>query len=329
MLNKRLGIDLGTSRTRIYLEGKGIVVDEPTVVAVNDVNGQILAIGERAKQMLGRTPIGVSALKPMVAGAVSDYHATESLISYFLHKILGPFLFIKPDVMISTPIGTTQVEKRALVDAALSAGAKTAYLIEQPIATAIGAKIPIADTTGCMVVTIGAGITEAAVISNGGIVASGSFKTGGDRIDKAISSYLRKKHNLAVGQNTAEKIKLELYNRCASMGVDGQDVVTSLPKTLNITFDEISVVVEKILQEIIICIKHVFETTPPELSADIINRGIIISGGTANLKNLNKLIMQATGVSCHVAQNSDTCTALGCGIVMENIEEFERLIIKK
>lgn len=336
MLHKRLGIDLGTSRSRVYLEGRGMVLDEPTVVAGDDATGAIIAIGEKARGMLGRTPVGISSLRPLENGAVCDYHATEAILAYFLRRVLGTFLFIKPEVMIATPIATTQVERRALVDAALAAGAKTCFLIEQPLAAAIGAKIPVASACGTMVINLGAGCCEAIVISGGGIVSSGSVKTGGEKLDKLITSYLMKKHNLKVGVVTAEKIKNKLLAALPEtvaalppMEVDGQDVVSSLPKTVLVTADEISSVGTKILQEIILCIKKVFENTLPELSADILNHGIVATGGLSAMRNLNKLIMQATGVACHVAPNPDTCCVLGCGIVMENLEDFERLIAKK
>jgi rod shape-determining protein MreB len=336
MLHKRLGIDLGTSRSRVYLEGRGIVLDEPTMVAADDATGNIIAIGEKAQALLGRTPSGISSLKPLENGAICDYHATEAILAYFLRRVLGTFLFIRPEVMISTPLGTTQVERRALVDAAFTAGAKTAYLIEQPLAAAIGAKIPVASAIGSMVINLGAGCSEGIVISAGGIVSSGSIKTGGGKLDKLITSYLMKKHNLKVGEVTAEKIKNKLVaaipdtlGNTPPMEVDGQDVVSSLPRTVLVTTDEISPVATKILQEIILCIKKVFESTPPELSADILNHGIVATGGLSSMRNLNKLIMQATGVACHVAPNPDTCCALGCGIVMENVEEFERLVVRK
>lgn len=330
MLNKRLALDLGTSMSRIILEGHGIIADEPTVVAVSQKTNKVLAIGEQAKQMIGRSGDDILAIRPLENGAISDYHTTEILIAHLFRKALGSFFLFKPEVMIATPISTTQVEKRTLIDAAISAGARQAYLIEQPLAAAIGAKISLASPTGSMMVSIGAGCEEAIVISSGGIIASSSHKFGSEKIDKTIVLYLKKKHNLVIGENTAEKIKQKLVNATLEniveneqMEVNGQDAASGMPKTIVIKEEEISLAVSKNTQEIITCIKKVFENTPPELSADIIDKGIMLSGGGSKLKNLNKLIMQATGLSCHVAQNPELCTVLGCSQALENLEEYE------
>jgi rod shape-determining protein MreB len=336
--SKRIGIDLGTANTLVYLVGEGIVLNEPTVVAVTAEDNRVVAVGKEAKDMLGRTPGNVVAMRPLRDGVIADYSITEAMLSYFIDKACGQSRFFKPEVMVCIPSGVTQVERRAVLDAAMSAGAKVAYLIDEPLAAAIGAKIPIAQPAGHMIVNIGGGSTESAVISLGGVVVHSSVRVAGNKIDEAISSYIRRKFNLLIGETTAEDIKIVLGNAVIEKGVKdeketmeirGRDTITGLPRS--ITLDELQVneAIKPTLMDIIGGAKEVLEQCPPELASDIIDKGIVMSGGTSLLRNLDKLMTATTGVPCHVAEDALLCVVKGTGVAMENIELYKRSIAKK
>jgi len=335
---KRIGIDLGTANTLVYLVGQGIVLNEPTVVAVTAEENRVVAVGREAKEMLGRTPGNIVALRPLRDGVIADYTITEAMLSYFIDKAIGKSRFFKPEVMVCIPSGVTQVERRAVLDATMAAGAKIAYLIEESLAAAIGAKIPIAQPAGHMVVDTGGGSTECAVISLGGVVAHNSVRAGGDKIDEAIASYTKKKFNLLVGERTAEEIKIIIGNAYieddktktpAKMEIRGRDSVTGLPRTIELTEVQINEAIYPVLTRIVDVVKSVLEQTPPELAADIIDKGVVMSGGTALIKNFDKLMTKLTGVPCHVAEDPLLCVAKGTGVALENIELYKRSISKK
>jgi rod shape-determining protein MreB len=342
---KRIGIDLGTANTLVYVVGKGIVLNEPTVVAVTAEENRVVAVGREAKEMLGRTPGNITALRPLRNGVVADYTITEAMLSYFIDKVCGRARFLKPEVMVCIPSGVTQVERRAVLDATMSAGAKVAYLIDEPLAAAIGARIPIAQAAGHMIVNIGGGSTESAVISLGGVVVHSSVRVAGNKVDEAITSYVKKKFNLLIGETTAEMIKIEIGNAVVregsketketqetkgkSMEVRGRDNITGLPRT--IILDELLVneAIKPVLMEIVKGVKEVLEQCPPELASDIIDKGIVMSGGTSLLTNFDKLMTDQTGVPCHVAEDALLCVAKGTGVAMENIELYKRSINKR
>jgi rod shape-determining protein MreB and related proteins len=333
---KRIGIDLGTANTLVYVVGEGIVLNEPTVVAVTAEENRVVAVGHEAKEMLGRTPGNVTALRPLRDGVIADYTITEAMLSYFIDKVCGRARFFKPEVMVCIPSGVTQVERRAVLDATMSAGAKIAYLIDEPLAAAIGAKIPIAQAAGHMIVNIGGGSTESAVISLGGVVVHSSVRVAGNKIDEAIASYTKKKFNLLIGETTAETIKIEIGNAVVpakqnqkSMEVRGRDNITGLPRTVVMDEEQVNEAIKPILMEIIKGVKEVLEQCPPELASDIIDKGIVMSGGSSLLTNFDKLMTEMTGVPCHVAEDALLCVARGTGVAMENIELYKRSINKK
>lgn len=335
---KRIGIDLGTANTLVYLVGQGIVLNEPTVVAVTAEDNRVVAVGHEAKEMLGRTPGNVVALRPLRDGVIADYSITEAMLSYFIDKACGTSRFIKPEVMVCIPSGVTQVERRAVLDATMAAGAKTAYLIDEPLAAAIGAKIPIAQPAGHMIVNIGGGSTESAVISLGGVVVHSSVRVAGNKVDEAIAQYIRRKFNLLIGETTAEMIKIDMANATATKDTDkagksveirGRDAITGLPRTIELTEIQVGEAIQTTLLDIINGPKEVLEQCPPELAADIIDKGIVMSGGTSLLKNLDKLMTRVTGVPCHVAEDALLCVVRGTGVAMENIELYKRSISRK
>ncbi len=341
--SKRIGIDLGTANTLVYLTGEGIVLNEPTVVAVTAEDNRVVAVGSEAKEMLGRTPGNVIAMRPLRDGVIADYTITESMLSYFIDKACGKARFFKPEVMVCIPSGVTQVERRAVLDAAMTAGARVAYLIDEPLAAAIGAKIPIAQPAGHMIVNIGGGSTESAVISLGGVVVHSSVRVAGNKLDEAIATYIRKKFNLLVGETTAEQIKISIGNafieeekgtnkhqtNLKKMEIRGRDNVTGLPRTIEVDEVQINEAIKSVLNEIINGVKLVLEQCPPELAADVIDKGIVLSGGTSLLTNLDKLMTHATGVPCHVAEDALLCVVKGTGVAMENIELYKRSINRK
>jgi rod shape-determining protein MreB and related proteins len=350
MFTKRLGIDLGTANSVVWLAGKGVVLNEPTVVAVSTEEGEVVAVGNDAKEMLGRTPGSIKAMRPLRDGVIADYRITESMLRYFIDRVVGRSRLFKPEIMICVPSGVTQVERRAVLDATLSAGAKVAYLIEEPLAAAIGAKIPIAQASGHMIVDIGGGSTEVAVISLGGIVSHKSLRIAGNKLDEAIASYLKKRYGIIIGERTAESIKLtlgdalmpdELANLVAqapkkkqpeavySMEVRGRDAVNGLPKMIELVGEEVTKALSPLLYQIVGAVKSVLEDTPPELAADIIDKGIVMAGGTSTLRNFDKLLTRETGVVCHVAEDALLCVVRGTGIAIENIELYKRGISRK
>lgn len=336
---KRIGIDLGTANTLVYVVGEGIVLNEPTVVAVTAEENRVVAVGREAKEMLGRTPGNVTALRPLRDGVVADYTITEAMLAYFIDKVCGKARFIKPEVMVCIPSGVTQVERRAVLDATMSAGAKVAYLIDEPLAAAIGAKIPIAQAAGHMIVNIGGGSTESAVISLGGVVVHSSVRVAGNKIDESIASYVKKKFNLLIGETTAETIKIQIGNATPpegdakkdikSMEVRGRDTITGLPRTVILDEVQVNEAIKPALLEIVKGVKEVLEQCPPELASDIIDKGIVMSGGTSLLTNFDKLMTHMTGVPCHIAEDALLCVARGTGVAMENIELYKRSINRK
>lgn len=334
MMRKRIAIDLGTANTVVWLVGEGIIANEPSVVAVSSEDGRVVAVGEDAKKMLGRTPEALIASRPMREGVIADYQVTEAMLRYFIQKVTGRVYFLKPDVMVCVPAGCTQVERRAALDATLSAGAAHAYLIDEPLAAAIGAGIPVSAPSGHMIVDMGGGAAEAAVISLGGVVVHKSVRVAGNKIDEAIQNYLKKKHNLIVGDQTAEELKLKIGSavdlpKAEVMEVSGRDLVFGLPRTVKVNSIEITEAIRSVLSQIINVMKGVLEDTPPELASDIIDKGIVMSGGTSLLRNFDRLITEETGVPAHVAENPMLCVVKGTGLVLENIELWKRSVTTK
>ena len=334
MFRKNIAIDLGTANTLVWLAGEGIVANEPTVVAISADDNKIVAVGEEAKKMLGRTPETLIASRPMREGVIADYQITEAMLKYFMNKVVGRAYFIKPDVMVCVPAGCTQVERRAALDATLSAGAAHAYLIDEPLAAAIGAGIPVSAPSGHMIVDVGGGAAEAAVISLGGVVVHKSVRIAGNKIDEALQNYLKKKHNLIVGDQTAEEIKIKigsatLLAKTEKLEISGRDLVFGLPRSITATSNDVTEAIKPTLMQIIGAVKAVLEDTPPELAADIIDKGIVMSGGTSTLRNFDKLMTEETGVPAHVAEDALFCVVKGTGLVMENIELWKRSVSTK
>ena len=330
----KIGIDLGTANVLVYVKGKGIVITDPSVVAVSDDN-RIVAVGEEAREMIGRTPGNIQAIRPMKDGVIADYVITEAMLRFFIRKATkGSIGFSRPEVMISVPAGVTSVEKRAVRDAALKAGAKEAFLIEEPLAAAIGANVPISGPSGNMIIDIGGGTSEIAVIALGGIVVSHSLRVGGNKFDEAIATYIRKKYNLMVGERTAEEVKITIgtalpLERELSMEVRGRDLIAGLPRTIPMTSSEIMEAMEKPLQQVVTAVRAVLEETPPELASDIIDKGMVMTGGGSLLRNMDRLLTQVTGVPCHVADNALNCVALGTGLAMEHFEFFKASLVQR
>ena len=334
IFSKKLGIDLGTTSVLVYVPEKGIVLNEPSVVAISEEDNKILAIGIEAKKMIGKTPEAIVAYRPMKDGVIADYRVTEAMLRYYINKALGKWNIAKPDVLISVPAGVTSTERRAVVEAAIKAGAKNAYVVKEPILAAIGAGIPIHEPVGHMIVDIGGGTTDVAVISLGGIVASTSVKCAGNRIDTAITDYIKKTFNLAIGDKTAEDIKIKVGSAIALdeelvITIRGRDYVLGLPRSVEIRTNEITKAIAKELREIIKAIKDVLQETPPELSSDIIDRGIIMTGGSSQLRNLPELVFRRTGVKAVLAKDALYCVARGTGIALEHLDTYKKSIIAK
>lgn len=334
MFIKKIGIDLGTANTLVYVPKKGIVINEPTVVAVSIDDNRILAVGAEAKRMLGKTPETIVAWRPMKDGVIANYRVTEAMLRYFINKSGGKIRFFRPEVMVSVPAGITSTERRAVIDATLQAGAKAAYVVKEPVLAAIGAGIPINTPSGNMVVDIGGGTSEVAVISLGGVVASSSVRVGGDKIDQAIANYIRKKHGLAIGDRTAEEIKISIGSALPlkeeeTIEIRGRDLMAGLPKTIKITSNEVTEAIQDELREMVQIIKSVLQETPPELSADVIDKGMILTGGGSLLRNLDQLITKATDVPCYLADSPLLCVAKGTGIALENLELYKKSILSK
>jgi rod shape-determining protein MreB len=330
MLAKRLGIDLGTANILVYVKGRGITINEPAVVALAIRDNTVVAVGEEARTMIGRTPSSISVIRPMRDGVIADYLITEAMLRYFISKTVGRFNLIKPEVMVCIPAGVTSVEQRAVRDAAEQAGARRpAHLIPEPLAAAIGARIPVGSPSGNMIVDIGGGRTEAAVISMYGIVVSESVRVAGDRMDDAIAAYIKRRHNLIIGDRTAEEVKMAIGSALPleeelTMEVRGRDQISGLPKTAVVSSQEATQAVQECLASIVQTVRSVLERTPPELASDVIDRGIVLTGGGSLLRHLDLLLTQETGVPCQVAENPMDCVAIGSGAALEHLEVIKR-----
>jgi len=336
MFSTDLAIDLGTANTLVYVKGKGIVLSEPSVVAVRmdeRVKNRVLAVGSEAKRMLGRTPGNIVAIRPMRDGVIADFDVTEAMLKHFIHKVHNRRKLVRPRIVIAVPSGITQVEKRAVRESAESAGARDVFLIEEPMAAAIGAGLPITEPTCNMVVDIGGGTTEVAVISLAGIVYSRSIRTAGDKMDQAIIQYIKRKYNLLIGERTSEIIKTTIGNaypdpqNIETIEVKGRDLVSGIPKILAIDSEEIRVAISEQIEAIVECVKIALEQTPPELSADIVDRGIVLTGGGALLKNLDKLLKEESGLPITIAEDPLTTVAIGSGKTLDNIEILKQVVV--
>ena len=330
----KLGIDLGTTNVLVFVPGRGVVLNEPSVVAVSTENNKVVAIGVEAKQMIGRTPDSITAYRPMKDGVIADYRVTEAMLRYFMRKALGRFNLFKPTVLISVPAGVTSTEKRAVIEAAAKAGARNAYVVKEPILAAIGAGIPIHEAMGRMVADIGGGTIDVAVISLGGIVASTSVKCAGNKLDRAIADYVKKQYNLAIGDKTAEEIKITIGSAVPItdelvMAVKGRDLVSGLPRTIELKSNEIVQAMHRELREMMGAIRKVLQDTPPELASDIIDNGIILTGGTSQLRNLPELVLRRTGVNSTLAQDAYFCVARGTGVALRHLDTYSKSIISK
>lgn len=334
MFQKKIAIDLGTTYTLVHVPKRGIIINEPSVVAISTIDQQVMAVGEEARDMIGRTPDTIIAKRPLKDGVIADYKTTERMLKYFITKGTGGMRMLRPEVMIAVPAGITSTERRAVIDAATNAGAKAAYIIKQPIAAAIGADIPIGSASGHMIVEIGGGTAEVAVISLGGIVANTSVRVGGTRFDAAIQEYIKKKYNLAIGERTAEDIKIKIGSAMylpkeekMESEIKGRDMISGLPKTILVNSDDVTEALQNDLQGIINAVKSVLFQTPPELSADVMDKGMVLSGGTSLLRNLDKLLSQATGVPSILADEPLLCVARGTGVALDNLEAYKVSIL--
>ena len=330
--SRDIGIDLGTANTLVHMKGRGMVVNEPSVVAINTRTNKVLAVGNEAKEMIGRTPGNIMAIRPMKDGVIADFDVTQSMLKYFIKKAMQHSKVGRPRVIVCVPSGVTEVEKRAVEDATMQVGVKEVYLMEEPMAAAIGANLPVEEPVGCMIVDIGGGTTEIAVISLGGIVTSRSLKVAGEVLDDSITTYIKKEYNLLIGDRTAENIKKEIGGafkrpKKEEVSIRGRDLLTGLPKNITITSDEILEALREPIYQIIEAIKDTLEKTPPELSADIMDRGITLAGGGALIYGLDKLIKQETGITANVAENPLDCVALGAGRVSEDIEMLKKVLM--
>ncbi len=330
----KLGIDLGTANTLVFVPGKGVVLNEPSVVAISEIDKRILAVGVEAKEMIGRTPGEIVAYRPMKDGVIADYRVTQAMLRYFIGKALGRYQFFKPEVMISVPAGVTSTERRAVVEAAIRAGAKNAYVVKEPILAAIGAGIPIHEPHGHMIVDIGGGTIDVAVISLGGIVFSTSVKCAGDKLDHAIADHIKKTFNLAIGDKTAERVKIAVGSAVpveeeVVAVIKGRDFITGLPRSVEVKTNDIVRAMGRELREMVKAMRDVLAETPPELASDIIDRGIIMTGGTSLLRNFPELVFRRTGVKAAVADDALLCVARGTGIALEHLDTYKKAIIAK
>lgn len=329
--SKNLGIDLGTANTLVHMKSKGIILREPSVVAMDIESNEPLAVGDRAKEMIGRTPGNIVAIRPLKDGVISDFNVTQKMLKYFINRAMGSkLLFARPRVVICVPSGVTAVEKRAVKEAAMAAGAKDPVIMEEPMASAIGAGLPVSEPTGNMIVDIGGGTTEVAVISMGGIVTAGSIRVAGDEMDEAIIAYIKRNYNLSIGYQSAENIKKEIGaaympDKDKTYQVKGRDLLTGLPKNVDITSEEIVEALSEPVTSIIEAVKTCLEKTPPELAADIMDRGIVMAGGGSLLKNLDRLLAERTGIPVHLAEDPLSCVAMGTGKVLESEETLKKL----
>jgi len=332
MFIKKIGIDLGTATTEVFIPKKGIVLVEPSVVAISTIDKSVLAVGDEAKEMIGRTPDTIVARKPLKDGVIADYKTTEAMLKYYINKAIGSFRIFRPEVMVAVPGGITPTEKRAVIDATVAAGAKAAYIIKEPIAAAIGANIPIASASGHMIIDMGGGTTEVAVISLGGIVSSTSVRVAGNKFDQAIIRYIRKKYNLAIGERTAEQVKIKVgaalpLDKKLTTEIRGRDMITGLPKTILVSTDDVVEAIQAELNAILDAVKSVLFETPPELSADVMDKGIVLAGGSSQLRLMDKLITQKTGVPTYLADEPALCVAKGTGLALENLEYYKKSIL--
>lgn len=332
MLAKRVAIDLGTTRIRVGIPKQGILRDEPSVVALRAASEELLAVGDEAKAMLGRTPESIIAAHPLREGVIANFRIAEAILRYSLSRILGLGRILRPELMVTVPAGVTSTERRAVVDAGNASGARRTYLIKQPVAAALGAGVPIAGPSGNLVMVLGGGITEVAVIALGDTVASTSLRIGGQHLDKAIAAYTRKKHGLIIGDQTAESVKQEIgaampLKKELSMEVSGSNAVTGLPESIMLHSSDITAAIRDPLQEVLGAVKRVLQDTPPELAADVMERGMIITGGSAKLRKLDELLTKVTGVPCQLAEHPETCVAEGALLAMEHLDSFKRSVL--
>jgi rod shape-determining protein MreB len=332
MFVRKIGIDLGTANILVFVPGKGVVVNEPSVVAISLLENKVLAIGNEAREMLGRTPDTIVASRPMRDGVIADYRITEAMLKYFINKVSGRFRLVRPEVMVSIPAGVTSTERRAVIDATIRAGAKTAYVVKEPVLAAIGAGIPINNAAGNMIIDIGGGTCEVAVVSLGGIVSAYSARVGGNKIDQAIADYVKRKYGLSIGDRTAEEIKIKIGSALPQVKEDfievrGRDLTGGLPRTIRISSNEATEAIQDELREVINSIKKVLQDTPPELAADIMDKGMVLSGGGALLRNLDQLIAKTIGVPCYVADDALNCVIKGIGLALENLDLYKRTIM--
>ncbi|KKQ21663.1 MAG: rod shape-determining protein [Candidatus Staskawiczbacteria bacterium RIFCSPLOWO2_12_FULL_37_15] len=334
MFNTKIAIDLGTCNSLVHVRGKGIVLNEPSVVAVSLIDNKILAVGEPAKEMIGRTPADIKVYRPLKDGVIADYRVTQAMMRYFITRSTKNFRLFKPELVVSVPAGITSTERRAVIEAAMSAGAKQAFVAKEPILAAIGAGIPINSCSGHMIINIGGGTSEVAVISLGGIVTVHSVRVAGDKIDVAIAEYIKKKYNLAIGSQSAEEIKIKVgtalpQRELKFLEIQGRDLILGLPRNIKISNNEVCEAISDVLTEIVQAAKIVLSETPPELSADIMNKGIIMSGGGSLLPKINELVAQSTGVPCFVAEEPLFCVIKGTGLVLEHLPEYKKVVMSK
>jgi rod shape-determining protein MreB len=334
MFVKKIGIDLGTTNTVVFVPNKGIVVNEPSVVAISILDNKIIAVGNQAKEMIGRAPDSIIVCQPLKDGVIADYRVTEAMLKYFIGKAIGRFGFFKPEILVSVPAGITSTERRAVIEATINAGAKAAYLVKEPVLAAIGAKIPINSPFGNLILNIGGGTTDVAVISLGGVVSWSSARVGGNKIDVAIVDYVKKRHGLAIGERTAELIKIAIGNAVKQaneekINIRGRDLTTGYPKTVELGGNEVTDAIQEQLRDMVQTVKNVLQETPPELCSDIMGRGMIISGGGALLKGIDTLITRITGVSARIADDPLLCVAKGTGVVLDNLEVYKKSIMAK
>ena len=335
MFVRKIGIDLGTANTLVFVPKRGVVVNEPSVVAVSQDDNAVLAVGNEARDMIGRTPETIVAYRPLRDGVIADYRVTEAMLRYFINKASGSMRLFRPEVMISVPAGVTSTERRAVIEAAMHAGAKAAYVVKEPVLAAIGAGIPINEPAGHMVVDIGGGTSDVAVISLGGIVAATSVKVAGNKLDQAIAEYIKRHYNLAIGDRTAEDVKIRIGSAVATddeklvMDIRGRDLMSGLPKTISLKSSEVTAAIADELDEIIRAIKSVLHETPPELAADIMDKGIVMTGGGALLRNIDELVLQETGVPAYIAEEALLCVVKGTGIALEHLDVYKRSIMSK
>lgn len=329
---RKIAIDLGTTNVLVFVPKKGIVVNEPSVVALQASNNQVMAIGEEAKRMIGRTPESIIAASPLKDGVIANFRIAEAMLRYYINKVSGNIRLLKPDIMVSVPAGITSTERRAVIDACNAAGAKQTYVIKQPLAAALGAGVPIAAPTGNMIIDIGGGTSEVAVISLGDVVASSSVRVGGNQFDAAIAQYIRKKHNLIVGEQTAEEIKIKIGSaqspkKESKMEVSGSNAISGLPESIMVTSEEVVKAIKTPMLGIINAVKDVLQKTPPELASDVMDKGIILTGGGSLLRHIDTLLTKVTGVPCEVANDPIECVVKGSGIAIESLEAFKKSVL--